>query len=252
MHGVTTRGHKALHERTEAILERKLTMAELADLTSRLSPENLSPITEPWLPSLPAEMGAEGAKNVPSPAFTPQDLEKARSQIACGGWLRDDTTPAIRYLPCGHADPWLTAWIGVLAEAASGKNAEIALPLLRQVMSPTAPGQCGSCHSVDRTADNGLQVQWFAKHATDVSSHFTKFSHGPHLLQSQLADCSACHKTNPEAKVMESYAGHSPHAFEPGFQLLSKASCAECHVSGAAGDSCMQCHQYHWIRPLSD
>ena len=245
MHDVTTRGHKALQERIERLLGRKLSMAELADLSSRLSPENLSAISEQWLPSLPAEMGTEGRRIAPPPAMEPQDFEEARARIACGGWLRDDATFSIRYLPCGHADPWLTTWIDVFAEAASGKWAALAEPLLQQVMAPTAPGQCGSCHSIDRTSGGQVQVQWFAKRQADVSSHFTKFSHGPHLLQSQLAGCTTCHSTRGDAKVMSTYAGRSPHKFEPGFELLSKASCAECHVSGAAGDSCLQCHQYH-------
>ncbi|MCG8448064.1 MAG: hypothetical protein MI725_00605 [Pirellulales bacterium] len=244
MHDVTTRGHEALRERAEIVLQRKLSMSELVNLTSRLSPENLSAITERWLPNLPTEFGS--ADNQPIvPALPEQDLQEARSRIACGGWLRDDVTLSIRYVPCGHADPWITAWIDVLAEAASGKQAALAEPLLRQTMAPEAAGQCGSCHSVDRTADDRLQVQWFAKRPADATSPFTKFSHGPHLIQSQLADCTACHRTNLNADVMASYTDQSPHAFEPGFELLTKASCAECHVSDAAGDSCLQCHQYH-------
>jgi len=256
MHEVTSQGHASVRARAETVLERKLSLAELADLTSRLSPENLAPIAERWLPNLPAEMGEAGDEiRAPRSVFHPRDLQVARSRIEGGGWMPDDETLSLRYLPGGHADPWVTAWINLFAEAASGKHAALAQPLLEIMMAPTAPGQCGTCHSVDRTAGDRLQVQWYAKRGTAQSalseghnhlvSHFTRFSHGPHLLQSQLADCTACHRTRGAANVMESYTGHTPHVFEAGFEGLRKSQCAECHVSGAAGESCLQCHQYH-------
>jgi len=227
---VNARGQDAIRERIESVLDRKLAAQEFSALTARLSPENVAVIGDHWLANQPVENA---------------NREAARQRVAAGGWFSDDTTLSVRYRPTGHADPWVTAWIDVLAETTGGPHASLTEPLLKQWMAPTAPGQCGSCHSVDRLVDERRVVQWLAKSGTDLAKTFTKFSHGPHLTQAQLADCQSCHTINPLANVMESYAHTSPVDFQNGFQPLTKASCAECHTPRAAGDSCMQCHNYH-------
>ena len=64
------------------------------------------------------------------------------------------------FRPAGHADPWLRTWLDLLAVAATGPHSDVAEPLFRAAIRPTAPGQCGSCHSVERIAANlaGLSV----------------------------------------------------------------------------------------------
>jgi len=247
LYDVAVQGQTAIRTRVEAVLGRKLSKQEFSALTARLSPENLAVITQQWLSRLPAEMASlGGAIPEPSGANQPQqDREAARQRVAAGGWFSDETTLSIRYRPTGHADPWVTAWIDVLAEATTGQHAKLTKPLLKQIMAPTAAGQCGSCHSVDRLKDDRCLVQWFAKQVEDQPPSFTTFSHAPHLTQAQLADCQACHQINPLAKVMANYEGDSPTEFQDGFQPLTKQSCAECHTPRAAGDSCMQCHKYH-------
>ncbi|MGI9429445.1 MAG: hypothetical protein ACR2NM_12355, partial [Bythopirellula sp.] len=135
--------------------------------------------------------------------------------------------------------------IDTMTEATTGPHARIAKPLLKQLMAPTGPGQCGSCHSLDRLEDGRCVVQWFAKRVDDQRAGLTTFSHAPHLAQAQLADCQACHQINPLAKVMTTYSGDSITTFENGFQPITKQACTECHTRRAAGDSCTQCHQYH-------
>lgn len=248
LHELITTGQPALRARLEKLLERQLTAQEFSDLTARLSPGNLSVINRRWLPNLAAEMGDEAAPGAPNR----EAAEQSTQQVAAGGWLSDETTLSLRYLPTGHADPWFTAWIDMLAEASGGPSREVARPLLKQIMEPTAAGQCGSCHSLDQGADGRLVVRWFAKQEADVPTSFTFFSHAPHLTQAELADCTACHQINSLAKVMDTYADTEPTRFESGFQPLTKQDCAKCHLPHAAGDSCQQCHRYHIdIQPAS-
>jgi hypothetical protein len=71
------------------------------------------------------------------------------------------------------------------------------------------------------------------------------FSHAPHTLQAELADCTACHRINEKSTVMETYKNQDAKTFVSGFLALTKQACATCHKPGAAGDSCTQCHRYH-------
>jgi len=247
LYDLSVEGQTALRTRIETVLGRKLSKQEFSALTARLSPENVAAITERWLTRLPVEMASRGGVVPPAgnSNLPEQDRKAERQRVAAGGWFRDETTLSIRYRPTGHADPWVTAWIDVLVEASTGTHAAIAKPLLKQMMLPTAAGQCGSCHSVDRLPDNRYVVRWFAKQAEDVPPSFTTFSHAPHLSQAQLADCQACHEINPLANVMASYTENAPEKFANGFRALTKRSCAECHTPHGAGDSCMQCHKYH-------
>ncbi len=256
LYDISVQGQAALRSRLETVLDRQLTKQEFSALTARLSPENLAAITDRWLTRLPAEMPTKMARRGSEPPKSSvsnppeQDREAARRRVAAGGWLHDETTLSIRYRPTGHADPWVTAWIDIMTEATTGRHSKITKPLLKQMMAPTAAGLCGSCHSVDRMENDRCVVQWFGKHVEDAPSSFTSFSHAPHLTQKQLADCQSCHQINPLANVMASYTADSPTDFQNGFQPLTKQSCAECHTSQAAGDSCMQCHQYH-VAPSS-
>lgn len=240
-------GQLTVRSRVEGILNRELTQQEFTDLAARLSPDNLRVITDRWLTRLAQEISGEAA-NVQATGESPApevDRDQALQRVAAGGWLSDETTLSIRYRPTGHADPWVTAWINVLTEASATRHAELTKPLLTQLMDPTAPGQCGSCHSLDRLGDGRCVVQWFAKRVDDQPTAFTHFSHGPHLTQAELADCQACHQINPLANVMATYSETNPSSFESGFQPLNKQDCAECHTPKAAGDSCLQCHKYH-------
>lgn len=252
LYAISEQGQVAFRTRIETVLQRKLSKQEFSALTARLSPENLAVITERWLLRLPEEMADGGeATSASTDSNSPQkNREAVHARVAAGGWLSDETTLSIRYRPTGHADQWITAWIDVMTEATTGPHAKLAKPMLKQMMGPTSTGQCGSCHSVDRNIDGSHDdgrcvVQWFAKHVEDVPRWFTNFSHAPHLTQAHLTDCQACHQINPLANVMASYDGDSPETFQDGFQPLTKQSCAECHTPRAAGDSCMQCHNYH-------
>jgi hypothetical protein len=230
------KGQSAIADRLRILLGREVAPEELDHLAGRLSPDVVQAYRDEWF--------GEPARGESSAANEDQDREAAADQVAAGGWYRDATTLSLRYQPIGHADPWLRAWLDVLAEGASGPNAKLIEPLLQQALKPTAPGQCGSCHSVDRV-DGRLAIQWGPLDVEQEPRGFTRFNHAPHVLQPKAGDCATCHQFAVGAEVMASYAERDPHRFTSGFAPMSKAACAACHTSAAAGDSCTQCHRYH-------
>lgn len=151
----------------------------------------------------------------------------------------------VRLKPAGHDDPTLRAWLDALAEASAGPQGKLVEPLLRAALKPTAPGQCGSCHTVERSAAGRLAVQWRAAPAREESFGLTTFAHDAHLLQSQLRDCAACHRVAATASAAVAPASDDPRQFVAQFEPMTKTTCANCHAAGAAGDSCTQCHRYH-------
>jgi hypothetical protein len=221
-------GQSALAERLAAVLGRDVTAAELDALAGGLAPNETGAYRDRWF----SDSDAAG--------------EKAAERVR-GGWSRDDATLSLRYQPAGHADPWLRAWLDVLAEAATGPRADVAEPLLRAALAPTAPGQCGSCHSVERDNAGRITIQWRAFTGAGDGPGLTHFSHRSHVLQSQLRDCTACHEMTPAAT---SSASDNPRQFVAGCAPLRKAACVTCHTTAAAGAGCTLCHSYHGHQPL--
>jgi predicted CXXCH cytochrome family protein len=220
-HGATTIGH-----RLELVLGRELARAEVEALSRRLTTETLAAFRDQFFKAA----GTTASESGPSPAGN--------------SWVNDARTLSLRYLPAGHADPWMRAWLDVAAEAASGPYASIAEPLLGAAMKPTAPGQCGSCHSVERDAAGKLTIQWRPFDSKTAPRELTRFDHGPHLIQPQMGDCASCHRIRSGVETA-GYSGDDPHQFVSGFEPISKAACVACHTASAAGDGCTQCHNYH-------
>jgi hypothetical protein len=150
---------------------------------------------------------------------------------------------SIRYRPSAHADPVLATWLNVLAETPDLQSRPVAAAMFKELTKPTASGLCISCHSVERT-QTGLTFNWRAYDRTKDLRGFTKFSHKPHLLLSNLSDCTHCHAIDPAAATA-SYRGYDATPFASDFLPLSKRQCIECHTAKAAGNACQQCHNYH-------
>jgi hypothetical protein len=227
-------GEPAIAARLKTLLGREPKTEEVASLSGRLSPETMKAVRDEWF-------GATG--NATSNNAAAND-EEEKGTSAPGSWKGDQNSLALRYRPTGHADPWLRAWLDVLAEGASGSHGKLIEPLLQQAMKPTAPGQCGSCHSLDRI-DGKFVIQWRTLDVEREPRGFTRFNHAPHIVQPKAGDCANCHQFAVGAGFMASYAECDPHRFTSGFAPMSKAACAACHTSAAAGDSCTQCHRYH-------
>jgi hypothetical protein len=214
-------GPQALAGRLDEVLDRELSQAELASLASGLPPEVAAAFRDRWFgegQTLPAQGGERAALLAKTPP---------------GAWFLDESTLSLRYRAAGHADPWLRAWLDVLAEAASGPRASLAEPLLQAAFSPTAPGQCGQCHLARKGDVGRIAIAWGLPPLADAASRWTRFAHGPHLA---TMDCTSCHRMRDAIA-----SGELVSEFEP----LAKATCAVCHTPHAAGDSCTQCHRYH-------
>jgi hypothetical protein len=117
--------------------------------------------------------------------------------------------------------------------------------MFKELSKANSPGLCASCHSVERNTQNRLTINWRAYDRTAELRGFTKFSHGPHLLLPQLADCTHCHAIDGKASSTTAYADLDPERFVGDFAPISKRQCAECHTAKAAGNACQQCHNYH-------
>ncbi|MBL9161564.1 MAG: hypothetical protein JNL18_02360 [Planctomycetaceae bacterium] len=225
-------GEPAIAARLKTLLGREPAAKELASLSGRLSTQGMKALRDEWF----GDTGSATPNNA-----TAGDENESPSP---GSWKFDQNSLALRYRPSGHADPWLRAWLDVLAEGASGPHAKLIEPLLQQAMKPTAPGQCGSCHSLDRI-DGRYVIQWEPLDVAREPRGFTRFNHAPHIVQPRTGDCASCHQVSVGADFMASYAERDPHRFTSGFAPMSKAACAACHTAAAAGDSCTQCHRYH-------
>ncbi len=187
--------------------------------------------------------------------------------LFAGGWYRDDRRMAITYQAFGHADPVLKAAV----ELASGLPE--ASDIRRQLLSSGPVAACARCHpgaaSPADQSPHDLAVgykgvpprsNWKAHPVGVDRASFTKFAHRPHLNLPELADCSACHTVAPVSSGQRSTFGQ-PSDADPVTQVsgsnhpsglrrddflpVSKALCAACHTSSAAGDSCTKCHRYH-------
>ncbi|HYO25988.1 MAG TPA: hypothetical protein VEQ85_13680 [Lacipirellulaceae bacterium] len=227
------RGEGAIARRLAALLDRPLSPHETAVLAANLSRDVAAAYRARWF-------SAAGTGDVAAPQAP------ALGPGPGAGWSRHEATLSLRFHPTGHADPWMTAWLDALAEAATGPRAAVAEPLLRAALKPTAPGGCGSCHSVERSALGELTMQWRPRSPAERRSRLTHFAHGAHLVQAGLRDCTACHRmAEPIAAAAPGYATDNPLQFVAGFAPLSKSACLPCHTPKSAGDACTQCHRYH-------
>jgi predicted CXXCH cytochrome family protein len=166
------------------------------------------------------------------------------------GWFRAKDGFTLSYRPSGHADPFLTAWFnaaGIVPSVGSG--------ILQTLATPTGPGSCGKCHTVDAIPNGAQRVNWAAARSEPNAHPFTKFSHTAHLSVMTEKGCQTCHVLNPDSKYSTyfqptdstnpSSAGGDPSHFESNFAPLPKMECGTCHTPRIAGDNCLLCHNYH-------
>ena len=160
-----------------------------------------------------------------------------------GGWYRRDF--ALYYRPVGHGDRLIRTWLDLLGLSYGSFSERIAAPLFESLSDPMAPGACGKCHRVARSADDRPVVNWSAGGGTQVRTGFTIFSHVPHFSLAGGGRCEACHTLNRAADGPSPNVADEPSRHPSSFRDIAKDLCAECHVTGAAGEACTQCHGYH-------
>jgi hypothetical protein len=229
----------AVRERLTAALGGNVTAAEAAALVAGLSSDTLRGAA--WLP--------QSERDLTNTALPSAEAKRPASLLATsfapgGSWFRDDATLSIRYRPAAHADPVLASWLNLLTRS-DLPNQPITTSAFKELGNPLAPGLCVSCHGVEQTSGRALTINWRSYDGASASRAFTKFSHGPHLVLPQLADCTQCHEINDAADAAASYVDRNPHRFASEFRPISKRQCAECHTATAAGDRCQSCHNYH-------
>lgn len=229
LHDLQEEGHGVIAARLGDLLGEE---TDAADLVARLPIDLIDRVQATWL-------GGEAP---------PEPFDAIEDRTAGGGWRIDDDRLEVTYRPAGHDDPFLRAWLDAIV-ALPPEHAALREACLAEFRREGAPGGCLECHSVDRSGDR-LTINWRGRDRLSEPRGFTKFSHRPHLIQPDLADCTHCHRIDASADHQAAYTGADPHRFTSEFVSLSKTSCVECHRPHAAGDRCTQCHNYH-VEPAS-
>jgi hypothetical protein len=168
---------------------------------------------------------------------------EAEEWMRAGGWYRQNY--ALLYRPIGHADPFLKSWIDLTSEVNPSPGAGQAVQIFGELTGRRAPGVCGKCHSVDVAADGSLTVNWGAKVRTADVHRFTNYRHLPHFSLLDETGCLTCHEIDYKNDFMANFSGDDPDNFRSNFLPMRKETCATCHISELAGDSCTDCHSYH-------
>ena len=193
------------------------------------------------------------AAPIPKPGAGPPQ-PKPESEAAtdeswmAAGWFRAKDGFTLSYRPSGHADPFLTAWFnaaGIVPSVGSG--------ILQTLATPSGPGSCGKCHTVDVISNGAQKVNWTAARSEPNAHPFTKFSHTAHLSVMTEKGCQTCHVLNPASKYNTYFqppdaanpSANDPSHFESNFAPLAKMECGRCHTARIAGDNCLLCHNYH-------
>ena len=164
---------------------------------------------------------------------------------AATGWFRNDRKFRISYRPSGHADNVVKNWIDLVARSSDSDVRDETKLLFKKTISMTGIGLCRTCHTVDQKFDRTFQVNWVAEYRDPAMRPFTRFAHGPHMIQPELQDCSHCHQVDHESSNKDSFLGVDEHHVVSNFMPITKSDCASCHQEGRTNNSCTQCHNYH-------
>lgn len=162
---------------------------------------------------------------------------------ANSGWFRDDVNLSIMYRPVGHADEFLVAWTDLACSISQAESRHTTKMLFEQLTSPVhGVGLCSSCHTIDQQHDHSFVANWKTQYRNPSVREFTKFSHGPHLIQ---RECTDCHVLDVTTDKTQQFVGFDGALTKSNFFPITKNSCASCHAKGQADSSCTTCHNYH-------
>lgn len=98
---------------------------------------------------------AELVSSEPEPETTPSgnsplsEIEPFTPTETSSGWIRNDETFVISYLPDGHADTGLKQWIEWAAASRVAPTSQTTAPLFHQLMLQEGIGNCRSCHTAE-------------------------------------------------------------------------------------------------------
>ncbi len=218
-----------------------LAVNPLAELMKNRSDQPPVPLVK--LPTEPLDELAPAPDNKPPTIRLSEELFDELNRPS--GWYRDDRTLQISYRPSGHADPCLKSWIDLVSRIKSANVRPETEQLFETTLAASGIGLCQTCHTVDQQSDQTFLVNWLAEYRDPARRSFTKFSHAPHLIQTELRDCSSCHELDSQRSNTHTFQGFDPNEFISNFRPIVKADCITCHQQGRTNSSCTQCHDYH-------
>ncbi len=161
------------------------------------------------------------------------------------GWIRDDSLFRISYLPSGHSDDCIKSWIELFTRAVDADSRPETKQLFEKTTSLMCIGSCRTCHTTDQLPDRSLSINWRAENRDPSVRTFTRFSHGPHLIQPNLQNCSHCHTLDPGKSNHEFFQGTDASLVVSNFLPITKSNCVSCHQTNQTGNRCTKCHSYH-------
>jgi len=266
---VSLRGHEALTRRLGKALTRKgPSGVVLDDLVGELPLATVRNARLAWFPRLGDETKGVDSGAPPASRFlekltveTEPGRREPKKWLEAGGWYRNDLDFTVRYRPARHIDSFVRAWIEAAA-ALRGRDRD-ANRILESLSKPTSPGRCLKCHTLGpasgtfRAGGGGATggeakepagaavARWTSKRPDASERGFTKFAHTTHLsVLGRTEICFNCHLLAADAPAA---IQQSPLVTEAtgDFVPMQKSRCVSCHVSRAAGNSCVLCHNYH-------
>ena len=201
---------------------------------------------------------ANQSSNVPAtePFTSSQDSSQDRYPLSPArgtfGWARDDQLFKVAYFLTGHADPTIAALHESVASATKSSDSDFANQILESITGATGVGNCASCHDAASASSTTAAFAWRAEFRLGSNRPFTKFEHGPHLLQMQCTDCHriSAPKSGPMRLASFAITGKPDSTSKQNslgyeFEPMTKLDCASCHRQGQATNSCTTCHNYH-------
>jgi len=316
LYDLSTDRQEALKVHLDSGLRRTMPEASLAMLSGNFDFDLVSLAVRNWFPNLASEIAAQRRHRADTGEG--YDLRSHRTHIVDSsapstgapvwGWSVDFDTVSIRYQPRGHADPLIQSWLEAVVHPSPLTKPGAMEFAFEALASTESNGKCARCHSIDLT-ENARVVNWHQKRRDKRERGFTRYMHRPHLIQPELADCTACHSLEGETVALHTVALHTgaatevaaepadsgetdsdetgsaesadepevaqpapeaaqpeaeparnsaevyaagfadgnydPSVFGSNFAPINHATCASCHQSKVASDSCLNCHDYH-------
>jgi hypothetical protein len=275
-------GQPALQERLEAGIGRGLTAPEFALLTANLDIEAVAAAQREWFPNLAQEMRAYRAGNSAATELIGAESPDLETTV---GWYRSGTfdlryrpsghqDPFLRNwlevsterndaAPAGVLEGLFANMAASSAEGGCVKchsvdavEGDFAVNWLQKRRDLDSRGANRFLHSPHMTALSvRAQVEIVepppveeVAAAEDAGEEDAAAAETP--IETTVAvggSCAQCHQLveDGSSATDESFAGHDPHSFASSFEPIEKSTCAGCHASGEANDSCLNCHNYH-------
>jgi hypothetical protein len=251
IYDLSVKGHAELERRLQTALPSFPSQRQSEAVAGLLSPDVVQALRSKWFPNLDAEIAGHRAgkhlatnisTNTPVAAglATSNDLSP-EEWVARGGWYRSDLEYSLSYRPTGHADSFLRSWLELTALAPDARK------LFTTLSNSKSPGQCIKCHSIDERPRP--VVNWRAYQPDPFEHPFTHFSHKAHFSLLDDHGCQTCHSLDlnaPTGRYAESFGtNRNPAIFQSSFHPIKLAACTSCHSKKYAGESCLECHNYH-------